>query len=528
MNRRYSFLASIMVAFTLSLFLTIYRVYIRDAYWIEMIPFLLLLPMLFFLGKGILRYLRINIGVVLLLSFILRVVWMLSFDTYPTMDSHQYYSEGLKIAAGGYWMNPANTPYWPIGYKAFLGALTWCFGEHLWLAKIVNILLQLLSCYLLYLITLLMFPSSKSSETTVKLAKFALCLYAFYPNSIFYSGAVWTEPLFTMLLLLSFWMLMRVPAANKHHFKSYLFAGVFFALASLVRPIAPVFPLVFFALKLLLERKIKIVVVAKQLLLLYAAFLLTLSPWAIRNYLLYNKIILTASNGPLVLFINFVLDNDESKLTKLMKPQGPVDESNMSSYLASYMLEHPFKTLKTMGKNVYRLYANDFDGIEITSESRLPQTIEEHTFQEVLQHIHPQIHLVDPKAFYTLKSEDGKYHLKPLETIPELTRIHLAQTIRYSFAYPYRETEVGVLRLMKALNSLFYYFVIIVFALSLIRTLRTLHSNTLLGLGIILLTTMIHASSVGGARYHFPIMPWIFAYVAYFLHTRSVEWQRKF
>jgi hypothetical protein len=184
------------------------------------------------------------------------------------------------------------------------------------------------------------------------------------------------------------------------------------------------------------------------------------------------------------------------------------------------MLTHPLQTMKVAMGNVYRLYVSELDGLEIASESMLPETMSEEVFHKVISDLHPQIRPRNPAEYY-VRGNDGFYYLNHEKNITEIDRIHLAHTIRYSFAYPYRESEGPFLRLMKATGLFAYYTTFILFLGSLVYCAGTMFSQRqkeiFLGLAIVLATTIIHALTVGGSRYHYPLMAWIFGYVSLFL-----------
>ncbi|MFH1849324.1 MAG: glycosyltransferase family 39 protein, partial [archaeon] len=134
-----------------------------------------------------------------------------------------------------------------------------------------------ISCYMIYLIAKRIFDQ--------KTALISAGIYALYPHAIRYAGHLNTEPMFTLLLLISIHYLTVLI-----YWRSYKYAaltGLFLGLATLTRVTTQAFPL--FILGILLLRKpwqsLKLFIV----LVLVMSFVI--SPWTMRNYAITGKII---------------------------------------------------------------------------------------------------------------------------------------------------------------------------------------------------------------------------------------------
>jgi hypothetical protein len=170
------------------------------------------------------------------------------------------------------------TSFRPPLYPAFLSlvyALTGVDADRFFTARLVQTVLNALLAPLTYWLTLRLFPQQP------KVAQIAAVILAIYPMMVLYSLSLATENLFFVLVVAAMLVLLRASQSTQP--RDYLFAGILFGLAALTRSVisASVALLalwVWFALK---NRR--------GALLLMLAFLVTISPWIIRNSLLHGK-----------------------------------------------------------------------------------------------------------------------------------------------------------------------------------------------------------------------------------------------
>src|SRR5262249_3652390 len=125
-------------------------------------------------------------------------------------------------------------------------------------------------------------------------ALLAAALVAIYPNLLYYSIHFASEPLYTLLLVTSVWAFLR--ALERRSFGYYCASGFLFGAAALTRPVALVFPLLFGVAALILARhRLKQTLIGVGL--CAGVFVLTLAPWAARNYLVLERFVPVAANG---------------------------------------------------------------------------------------------------------------------------------------------------------------------------------------------------------------------------------------
>jgi hypothetical protein len=113
-----------------------------------------------------------------------------------------------------------------------------------------------------------------------RIAKFSAYIVACYPMLLIYPIGLSTENLFFILLLLSFFFLLKsIERPDTFHF---LLAGIFLALTTLTRSVI----LPFAGLVMLYF----VYIVRKKALILIIVYILIVTPWVIRNSLLHHKL----------------------------------------------------------------------------------------------------------------------------------------------------------------------------------------------------------------------------------------------
>jgi len=212
---------------------------------------------------------RIILGILL---FILCVHLSLLFATRNSIiwsDAKQYDSYGWSIAQG----NGYHTKYRPPAYPYFLGLVYWLFGHQPNVAKVVQIFLYLLLCYIVYLIGKLLFD-----EGTANLSAFIM---GTYPSLVGFNLILMSDNLFTLFLTLS--VLTSVYFLSTRKMKFLVASGVLAGLATLTRTVGAtllVSLIIVLGVEFLRTRRASVWPVLLSIL----SFLAVVLPWTYRNY----------------------------------------------------------------------------------------------------------------------------------------------------------------------------------------------------------------------------------------------------
>ena len=232
--------------------------------------------------------------VLALIAIVVRLPWVLVMDERELrFDEVAYVSHAKSLNAGQGYVDHrgARSSFWPVGYPAFLALAYSTPGVD----SSVGIGLQII------LLTLICLVTSAIAERSfgARIGRTAALLLAIYPNYIFYSTLMLSEPLCTLLLVLMTGLLLQTSAAGRKGLAGYSVAtGILAGLVALVRPgflFLPVLLPFWGRAQKMGWRRIVILTLIVGL-----TSLLVMAPWMIRNYNVTGAWFEIASNGGLV------------------------------------------------------------------------------------------------------------------------------------------------------------------------------------------------------------------------------------
>ncbi|MCK4401086.1 glycosyltransferase family 39 protein [bacterium] len=234
------------------------------------------------------KNLKLIIVFILLLSFLIRIAYILTLDntllTGP--DAGMYDKLAANFLSGkGLILNDGRCSFRPCLFPLFLAGVYSLFGHSYLAAKIILAVISSFTCLLIYWL------GKESFNKSTGLI--AMGISAIYPKFVYYSAQLCTETLYMFFLVLSFLFLIKY--RHSLFFFHIMLAGMFFALASLTRSILfAFFPLVLIWLVIGMKSKKK----AFMHFLVFAfTILLTMSPWIGRNYRLHHAFVPTTTEG---------------------------------------------------------------------------------------------------------------------------------------------------------------------------------------------------------------------------------------
>jgi 4-amino-4-deoxy-L-arabinose transferase-like glycosyltransferase len=168
-------------------------------------------------------------------------------------------------------------------YPAFIAGVYAVFGIKPYLVLFFQILLSTFTAYFFYKIVALL--------SNQKIAYFALFIFAIEPTLILYTSFLYSEILFMFFTMMSLWLLIiGLKTKSMLHF---ILSSIALGLATLTRPAGQFLILVHILLILFYNKKcIKSIKYAIVILIVY---LLSISPWALRNYKYYDRLKLSST-----------------------------------------------------------------------------------------------------------------------------------------------------------------------------------------------------------------------------------------
>jgi len=252
---------------------------------------------------------------ILLSSFILSLVYSFHFKINPEVDAGAYDEIGWNIAQGiGYRSSPEieaslDQSIMRVGplYEFFLAIIYYIFGHSYKAVWIMQALLHTISALLIYLTCLIIFKEPENKKT---IALMASAIFAFYPDLVEISAMLLTETLYLFLFCLAIYFFFKY----FHIINTWtaIMIGIIFGLATLARPpVLFLIPVIIFYY----YKKSKIIPAA----LFIITLLLVFTPWAVRNYIIYDKFMPFGASGAYNLWIgNYHGGNGEQEPTREM------------------------------------------------------------------------------------------------------------------------------------------------------------------------------------------------------------------
>jgi 4-amino-4-deoxy-L-arabinose transferase-like glycosyltransferase len=282
--------------------------------------------------------------IILLFSFILRLLCMWLYPEQNFPDANAYKAIGKEIFAGNTITNNIYMPLYPI--------LTYLTGGSFF-QILMDIFLSVLIVWLIYLVSFAIFDNRPAAILSSFVA-------AAYPHFIFYSISGLSEIFFTFLLLLSFLFFYR---------KRFFLAIIVSILAVLVRPtfdlINPILVILFIGIVHELGWK----KISQYTLIYFISYVVIMSPWWMHQYQKYGDfvrlnlgdgIVLYSGNNPLntsgggVGRENGLSDMDLSRFSHI---KNPIERNQlMKKEALDYIMNNPGRFIELAGTKFIRFW----------------------------------------------------------------------------------------------------------------------------------------------------------------------------
>lgn len=228
---------------------------------------------------------------IILLALILRLLWISNVPTVPVSDFLQYHKAAISLISGrGYRIYGHISAYEPVGYSLFLGFIYSIFGSSFWVAKMANVILGCISLIFIYLI------AKKSIDK--KAAYACTLIYGILPLAIIYTSVISTEIIFTTLYIILLYIIQHRERSKYNN----IILGILLGVLTLIKPYMMIYQSVIFFIDIVGLRSFKKTVV--NFIIITGVLILTISPWTIRNYIVFHKLIPVSTNGGYNLYIN--------------------------------------------------------------------------------------------------------------------------------------------------------------------------------------------------------------------------------
>ncbi len=253
--------------------------------------------------------------------------------------------------------------YHPPGYYYFLAAIYGLFGHSYLAVRVVQAVLDTLTCLLIYSLAHEVFGA-----TAGLLAGF---LAAAYPPLILYTGVLLTESLTTFLLTAAAWMLLSSARLKERgRYIAVALAGLLLGFTIITRSVFLVsIPLVLLWLIILARGWQGWIPSARLTLCLLLPIVLVVAPITIRNWQIHHRFILISTNGGVNFFLahggteqaknevrNLPPEWSEGEITGISSCTQPEEEAYFYRLGWEYLRGHLLPTLRSLPGKLRSMY----------------------------------------------------------------------------------------------------------------------------------------------------------------------------
>ncbi len=230
-----------------------------------------------------------------LFSFLLRALFVLTTPLPEFEDASTYSWPAWNLIHGNGYSQDKEPPYLPTArrgptYPLFLAGIYLLFGRDYLVVRLAQAFIGAVTCILVYMMAKRVFDQ--------KIAITSAILTAILPSLISYTNHIVTEVLFTFLLVLLGYILIRAFAS--HRISMYAIAGIILGVTVLCRPYMLFFPLMIFAVLVYLYQPRKKAL--KYFSVFLIAYMITIAPWTVRNYLVFQRLVPITTGSGMILY----------------------------------------------------------------------------------------------------------------------------------------------------------------------------------------------------------------------------------
>lgn len=317
----------------------------------------------------------LTVLVVVLVGLVLRLAWVVWVGRDPTglNDPVNYLLSGASIADGDGYRNFAGdlTAYYPIGYPAFVGAVTWLVA-HTPLTDQVGSTAGVIQAFL-GAATVLLAAGIARRLVSPAAAVATAAVLAFWPNLIFHSGVLLGETLFNLVFVGAVAVLVARPwQAGAPTTARMAAVGALLGVAVLVRPVVLVV-VPFLVLAMVVEgAPWRSALRATGVAMVLAA--VVVAPWTVRNAVVLDAFVPVSTNTGDNLCIGrfpgatgWFAFSEECGAEVAGVDDGPAQEparDRRNTRLAlRWAVEDPVRELSLVGWRAYHTFRGDHDGL---------------------------------------------------------------------------------------------------------------------------------------------------------------------
>ncbi len=264
-------------------------------------------------------------------------------------DAADYVQIAYNIMQGkGFSLDGHLTSYRPPAYPFFLAGILSIFPT-LQAAIIAQAVFETITAVSLFFIGKNIF--------SVRTGFLAMLFWTFFPASFLQVPFLFSEPMFTAIIMGSFALLLR---QQNYKLSLFLVIGILWGIAVLIKPQSIVIPVLYFGW--LTVRKEPRLPLLKKSAATLAGIILLLSPWIVRNMEEFNQPIIVSNGG-----VNFWIGNNEhatggyyfpAENNPLANVRSEIERSDLGYALGiQFIMHHPLRAVYLSGMKLAYLFS---------------------------------------------------------------------------------------------------------------------------------------------------------------------------
>ena len=228
------------------------------------------------------RIYKRKILILFLVSLFLRIIFILTLKNHFYFDDEYEYYKMVKnfLSGNGLIVGENLKSFRPPLYPLLL-SLLYSLNFNLFLIRVIQCLISSATVIFIYFLGKKVFNEKTGLISGI--------ISTFYPFFIFYNGFLLTETLFVFLVVVSIYY-YSICLISEEGKLNEIKTGILWGLSGLCRPTMETF-FPFAMIYLLLLKEIPIKKRLKKIVLISLFFIFTISPWVIRNYVIFKKLI---------------------------------------------------------------------------------------------------------------------------------------------------------------------------------------------------------------------------------------------
>jgi len=295
---------------------------------------------------------------IIFFGFILHNFGDKGFYPHNSEDSEQYLTLAKNLSEHSVFSRNETSPFENEFFRTpgypFVISIFYRFIPVAWPTVLFQDLLALFVIVIIYKLCILLLRKKS-------IALLAAAIYACEPAVIYWNNQLLSETLFTFILVVSVYIFVKKILINRQvNPLAFLVTGALLACLNYVRPVAQFILLVFVIFSLAVIKKINFCSFFRYfvaILLMVAAFIILISPWAARNKVLFNTFDLSSASKTVAFrkYLTMTYLNVGDNVAEI----GDIKMNDLKLVTLKYIAAHPIAFMEVHLSNMIPFFLGD-------------------------------------------------------------------------------------------------------------------------------------------------------------------------